>query len=141
MNKRVGVTLAVLVLATVLAVAQTGRTIQVDIAYTGSGTVDADHKIYVALWDSADFSSGPPVDVKSLESKSGTVTFTDVQNVQAYVNAAYDPTGKWDAGSPPPSGSSLGMYSTTPPAPTAIKVEQGKTAKVKVTFDDSNKMP
>ena len=141
MKERICVAFAALVLATGFAVAQTGRTIQVDIAYTGSGTVNASHKIYVALWDSADFSGGPPVAVKSLDSKNGTVTFTDVQKVPAYVSAAYDPTGKWDAQSPPPSGSSLGMYSTNPPTPTSIEVEQGKTAKVKMAFDDSNKVP
>src|SRR3954451_22046886 len=92
MKERLCVILAALVLATVFAVAQTGRTIQVDIAYTGSGTVNTSHKIYVALWDSADFSGGPPVAVDSLDSKNGTVTFTDVQKVPAYVSAAYDPT-------------------------------------------------
>ena len=141
MKERLWVIIGTLVLATVFAVAQTGRTIQVDITYTGSGTVDASHKIYVALWDSADFSGGPPVAVKPLDSKSGTVTFTDVQKVPAYVSVAYDPTGQWEAQSPPPSGSSVGMYSTNPPTPTAIEVEPGKTATVKIAFDDSNKVP
>ena len=141
MRERLWVIIGALVLATVFAVAQTGRTIQVDITYTGSGTVNASHKIYGALWDSADFSGGPPVAVKSLDSKSGTMTFTDVQKVPAYVSVAYDPTGQWEAQSPPPSGSSLGMYSTNPPTPTAIEVEPGKTAKVNIAFDDSNKGP
>ncbi len=57
------------------------------------------------------------------------------------MSVAYDPTGQWEAQSPPPSGSSLGMYSTNPPTPTAIEVEPGKTAKVKIAFDDSNKVP
>jgi hypothetical protein len=140
MKERLWVIIGALVLATVFAVAQTGRIIQVEITYTGSGTVNASHKIYVALWDSADFSGGPPVAVKSLDSKSGTVTFTDVQKVPAYVSAAYDPTGKWEAQSPPPSGSSVGMYSTNPPTPTSIEVEPGKTAKVNIAFDDSNKV-
>src|SRR5687767_5011236 len=100
MKERLRVLIGSLVLATVFAIAQTGRTIQVDITYTGSGTVNASHKIYVALWDSADFSGGPPVEVKSLDSKTGTVALTDVQKVPAYVSAAYDPTGKWDAQSP-----------------------------------------
>ena len=141
MKERRWVIIGTLVLATVFAVAQTGRTIQVGIAYTGSGTVNASHKIYVALWDYADFNGAPPVAVTSLDSKSGTVTFTDVQKVPAYVSAAYDPTGKWEAQSPPPSGSSVGMYSTNPPTPTSIEVEPGKTAKVKIAFDDSNKVP
>ena len=120
MTRRLYRVLAAFLLATVLAVAEAGRTIQVDIAYTGSGTVDASHKIYVALWDSADFDGGPPVDIQALDSKTGTVTFTNVQKSPAYVSAAYDPTGKWETQSPPPSGSSLGMYGNKPPSPDPI---------------------
>jgi len=123
------------------AFAENGRTIQVDVTYSGSGKVDATHKIYVALWDSADMSSGPPVGTKALDSKSGSVTFNDVQKAPAYVSVAFDPTGNWAADSPPPSGSSLGMYSAHPPKPDPIEVAPGKTAKVKVTFDDTNKVP
>jgi hypothetical protein len=129
------------IFGTACAFAQNGRTIQVDVTYEGSGTVNAGHKIYVALWDSGDFDSGPPVDVKSLDSKSGSVTFTDVQKVPAYVSSAYDPTGAWDAQSPPPSGSSLGVYSTHPPKPEPIDAAPGQTAKVKLKFDDSSKVP
>jgi hypothetical protein len=89
MTRRLYRVLAAFLLATVFAVAEAGRTIQVDIAYTGSGTVDASHKIYVALWDSANFDGGPPADVQSLDSKTGTVTFTNVQKSPAYVSAAY----------------------------------------------------
>ena len=140
MTRRLCVVLGIL-LATAIAVAQAGRTIQVEINYTGSGTVDGSHKIYVALWDSSDFNGGAPTDVQSLDSKSGTVTFQNVKTVPAYVSTAYDPSGKWDAQSPPPSGSSLGMYSVKPPTPAPIQVEPGKTAKVKLIFDDSTKVP
>jgi len=121
--------------------AQNGRTLQVEVTYTGSGTVDASHKIYVALWDSAEVSSAMPVQVKSLDTKHGTVTFMDVEKSPAYVSTAYDPSGSWDAQSPPPSGTSLGIYSANPPKPDPIEVAPGKTAKVKVTFDDTNKVP
>src|SRR5690242_19160879 len=109
MTRRLYTVAALLVGLTPFTVAQSGRTIQVDVTYTGSGTVDAAHKIYVALWNSPELDS-VPVDVQPLASKTGTVTFKNVQTVPAYVSAAYDPTGKWDAQSPPPSGSSLGMY-------------------------------
>src|SRR5215470_14820284 len=111
MTKRHWSLVGLFIVGTAYAWAQDGRTIQVDIAYQGSGTVDAGHKIYVALWNSADFDSGPPADVKSIESKAGSVTFTDVQTVPAYVSTAFDPSGSWDAQSPPPSGCSLGVYS------------------------------
>src|SRR5438067_7262488 len=88
MTKRLYALVGALLLATAFAVAQSGRTIQVDITYAGSGTVDATHKIYVALWDSANF-DGPPADIQSLDSKTGTVTFKNVQAAPAYVSTAY----------------------------------------------------
>ena len=139
MRKCTGLALA-FVLAS-FAFAENGRTIQVDVEYTGAGKVDANHKVYVALWDSADMNSGPPVETKALDSKTGTVTFTDVQNIPAYVSVAFDPSGSWGADSPPPSGTSLGMYAAHPPKPDPIEVAPGKTVKVKVTFDDTNKVP
>jgi hypothetical protein len=116
------------------------RTIEVNVLYTGAGQVDGSHKIYVALWNSANMDGAPPADIQSLDSKTGSVTFKNVR-VPAYVSTAYDPSGKWDAQSPPPSGSSLGMYSSKPPTPDPIDVAPGKTTKIKLTFDDSNKMP
>jgi hypothetical protein len=141
--RRLFVICGALLLCALMTSAQQGLTLQVQLHYTGSGTVDDTHKIYVALWDSAGFTgadSAPPVDVKASTSKNGTVTFTDVKKVPAYVSAAYDPTGKWDAQSPPPAGSSLGMYSKTPPKPEPINITPGKAAKVTITFDDSNKV-
>ena len=144
MSKRLCSTLGLFTLFTVCALAQTSankRTIQVDINYTGSGTVNANHRVYVALWDSSDMSGGPPVAVLSVNSKKGSVAFSDVQKVPAYVSAAFDPTGAWDAQSPPPSGTSLGMYSKNPPNPEPIDVAPGKTVQVAITFDDSAKVP
>jgi hypothetical protein len=144
MSKRLWATAGLFVLCAVCALAQASadkRTIQVDIDYTGSGTVNASHNVYVALWDSSDMSGGPPVAVLSLNSKKGTVTFSDVQRVPAFVSAAYDPTGNWDAQSPPPSGTSLGMYSRNPPNPQPIDVAPGKSVKVTITFDDAVKVP
>ena len=132
-----------LLLGALMTSAQQGLTLEVQIRYTGSGTVDETHKIYVALWDSPGFvdgSSGPPIAVKSTSSKTGSVTFSDVQKTPAYMSAAYDPTGQWDAQSEPPKGSSLGMYSKAPPKPEPINITPGKAAKVTITFDDSNKV-
>jgi len=98
MTKRLYVTAALFALFVTGGVAQTNagkRTIRVDVNYTGSGVVDAGHKIYVALWDTTDLQNAQPVAVQSLDSKKGTVTFSDVQKVPAYVSTAYDPTGAW----------------------------------------------
>jgi hypothetical protein len=137
MTRRLYTITALIVGLTPFTVAQSGRTIQVDIAYTGSGTVDGAHKIYVALWSSPQL-DGVPADVQPLASKTGTVTFKNVQAIPAYVSAAYDPTGKWDAQSPPPPGSSLAMYGN-PPNPNPIQVEPGKTTKIQLKFADANK--
>ena len=144
MSQRLCTTLGLFLLLAAFPVAQTtadSRTIQVEINYTGSGTVNANHKIYIALWNSSDMSGGPPAVVKSLESKKGTVTFSSVQTIPAYVSAAYDPTGAWDAQTPPPSGASLGMYAKNPPNAQPIDVAPGKTVKVSITFDDSARVP
>jgi hypothetical protein len=124
-----------------IAPAQQGLALQVQLHYTGSGTLDATHKIFVALWDSADFNSGPPAEVKSATSKNGMVTFSDVKKVPVYVSAAYDPSGHWDASGPPPAGASLGVYSKAPPKPDPIAITPGKVTKVTVSFDDTAKVP
>jgi len=122
---------------------QASSTIKVTLDYTGSGTVDENHKIFVALWDSPGFMEGNamPVAVQSTTSKNGTVTFSDVKTNPAYVSSAFDPTGKWDGQSgPPPAGSSLGVYSKSPGKPEPIDTGGGKTATAIISFDDSVKM-
>lgn len=116
----------------------------VKVTYTGSGTVDESHKIFIALWDTPDFvkegSQMAPVGIKSVASKVGSVEFDDIQKSPAYVSLVYDPTGKWDAASAPPTGSSLGLYMKDPGTPAPITLEAGKTTKIEVEFDDSFKM-
>jgi len=120
------------------------RTLKVTVHYTGSGTVDDKHKIQVFLFDSPDFTQGTaiPTGMQMTASKDGAVTFSDIGGSPVYVASVYDPTGGYDGQSgPPPSGSSLGMYSKEPPKPAPINIDAGKTAEVEVPFDDSAKMP
>jgi len=140
--KRVSELFGVLLVGALIAPAQQGLTLQVQLHYTGSGAVDATHKIFVALWDSSDFNSGPPAEVKSATSKNGMVTFSGLKKVPVYVSAAYDPSGHWDGASgPPPTGASLGVYGKTPPKPDPITITPGKVTKVALSFDDSAKVP
>ena len=144
--RRLSVICGALLLGALTTSAQQGHTLQVQLHYTGSGIVDATHKIFVALWDSAEFAgptnSSPPAAVRSATSKNGVVTFSDIQKSPAYVSAAYDPNGQWDGQSgPPPKGASVGMYSKAPPKPDPIALTPGKPAKVTISFDDSSKMP
>ena len=119
-----------------------GSELQVHLKYSGTGTVDEQHKIYVALWDSPDFvtSEMPPFATEPASSKDGVVTFKNVKKTPVYVSTAYDPKGQWDAQSPPPDGSSLGLYSKTPGQATAVDLKPGKTTKIELAFDDSVKM-
>ena len=138
--KRLFVLFGVLIGAGSIAAAQG---LQVQLHYTGAGTVDATHKMFVGLWDSPDFhGGGPPADVQSASSKDGTVTFSHVGTAPVYVTVAFDQTGQWDGASgPPPSGTSVGMYSKAPPKPDPISVTPGKVTKVTISFDDTSKVP
>jgi hypothetical protein len=121
------------------------RVLKVKVSYTGAGSVDEKHQIFVALWDSPDFMTGVggiPIATAATSAKDGTVTFDRVTKSPVYASTAYDPKGSWDGQSgPPPSGSSLGVYSKTPGKPEPIDVPTGKTIQVEISFDDSYKMP
>lgn len=117
--------------------------LQVHVNYTGTGTVDGTHKVYVVLWDSPDFVKGEsamPAAIQSTSSKDGTVTFDTVKKTPAYVSAVYDPSGQWDAQSAPPEGSSLGLYSKSPGTPAPVELRQGKITTIDLSFDDTLKM-
>jgi hypothetical protein len=96
------------------------------------------------LWDTPDFvtgnSSAAPIASTTIASKSDMAHFDDLQKNPVYLSMVYDPSGKWDAASPPPPGSSVGLYSTEPGVPAPIKLEPGKTTKISATLDDSFKM-
>jgi hypothetical protein len=120
------------------------RTLKVKLNYTGSGTVDDKHKIQVFMFDTPDFTQGNamPTGMQNTAAKDGSVTFSDIAGSPVYVVAVYDPTGGYDGQSgPPPSGSSLGMYTKEPPKPAPINIDAGKTAEIDLTFDDTAKMP
>ncbi len=138
MTNKLTLTLGLLLAAA--AFPQGGRTIRVDVNYTGSGTVDAKHKIYVFLWDTPDIMSSMPIGVQNLETKNGAATFINAPS-PAYITTVYDAGGTWDVQSAPPSGSPLGLYGANPPTPDPIKTEPGKTSNIKLSFDDSYKMP
>jgi hypothetical protein len=124
--------------------ATAGGAIHVKLNYTGSGRVDDKHKIWVFLFDSPDFVRGgaAPFASKDALSKNGAVTFNDVAKSPVYVGTVYDPSGQYDGQSgPPPSGSSMGIYSKTPGQPAPVTIESGKSVSVDVPFDDTVKMP
>ena len=86
------------------------------------------------------YTGGPPMGVQGVTSKSDIADFTGLSKGPVYVSMVYDPSGKWDAASPPPSGSSIGLYAKEPGTPAPIHLEPGKATTVSASFDDSQKM-
>jgi len=119
------------------------RTLKVKLNYTGAGTVDEKHKIFLFLFDTPDFTQGNamPIGFQQAAAKDVTVAFEGLASSPVFVTAAYDPSGQYEGMSAPPSGASMGMYSKTPGTPEPIKIEPGETVTVELAFDDSFKMP
>ena len=111
--------------------------LSVSVTYTGKGTVDAAHPIYVWLFDDANITSAsrPYKSSQSVTKNGGTVTFTDVTSSPVFVFAVFNEGGTYDGVSgPPPAGLPASPYRTSakgPPAP----VKPGTA--LKLTFDDS----
>lgn len=146
MRKRFFIALGAAALA-FLATAQQSkadRSLKVKLNYTGSGNVDEKHKIFVFLFDSPDFVQGDvlPFAAQTTTAKDQTVTFSSLSAPAVYVVAAFDPKGAYDGVSgPPPSGSSVGMYTKEAGKPAPVNLEVGKAAQIELAFDDSYKMP
>jgi hypothetical protein len=147
MDRRSFLVFGTVLVSELIARAQSERSkLVVQVSYTGSGTVDESHKIYVVLWDTPDFvkedaaSGSQPIALKGVTSKSAAVQFDDVQKNPVYISMVYDPTGKWEGTTAPPTGASLGLFQKEPGIPAPIKLEPDKTTKISAAFDDSFKM-
>ena len=124
--------------------APASRSLKVKLNYSGPGTVDEKHRIFLFIFDTPDFirpENVMPIAFGSGTAKDATVTVSDLSASPVYLIAIYDPTGGYEGMSKPPTGCSLGIYGTTPGEPGAIAIEAGKTAQVDVAFDDTIKMP
>jgi hypothetical protein len=143
MNRRIFIAAGLGCVAAALAKGETFK-VAFEMTYTGSGTVDAAHKIYVAMWDSPDFMTEKsllrPLAVKSIASRTGAVEFDGVKKNPVFLSMAYDPAGTWNGKTTTPPGSSLGLYMSEPGIPAPVQLETGKVTKVAATFDDSVKM-
>jgi len=159
--------LVVLMTVFVFALPLLGRTaapayksLKVKVNYTGAGTVDEKHKIYVLLFDAnpftasrlEDYSSAPTPPVpaegvshilsrRSVSSKNGVITFTNLSISPVYAAAFFDKNGSYDGHSDPVSGSPMGVYGKAPDNAQPITLGAGKAVEVVLAFDDSFKTP
>lgn len=141
-----GITLVLSILLSgyVVANSTTGKVLKVKLNYSGAGTVDEKHRIYVFLFDSPDFSSGQvmPVGTASASAKDETLSFDSLSQSKVYIAAVYDKSGTYDGQSgPPASGSPAGMYSKTPGEAEAVNLPEGETVEIELGFDDSYTVP
>jgi hypothetical protein len=115
--------------------------VNVTVKYTGAGTVDATHRIWVWIFDTPNI--GPdamPIGEQSISTNGGTATFSTTTK-QVYVAMAFDEQGGFMGQAPPPSGAPVAMYGMTGPDGQPQPVAPGGKGAVTVTFDDTMRMP
>jgi hypothetical protein len=112
--------------------------VKVTVKYTGKGTVDASHRIWVWLFDTPDIGPGAmPIGELSIDTNGGTADFTSVAAGKVWIAIAYDEKGGFGGMAPPPAGSPVTLYMENG-APGWVA--PGVEAAVTVTFDDSMRM-
>ena len=115
--------------------------VNVTVKYTGAGTVDDNHRIWVWLFDNPTI--GPdsiPIGEQSISKNGGMATFSTT-TTQVYIAIAYDEKGGFAGQAPPPSGSPVALYGMSGPNGQPQAVTPGAKGTVTVTFDDSQRMP
>ncbi len=136
------------------------RTLKVKLNYTGAGTVDKNHKIYVLLFDANPYTASTLVDStsdatppapaagvshilrrQSATGKNETVTFNDLGVSSVYATAFFDEKGGYDGHSDLVSGAPMGVYGKAPDKVEPIRLEEGKSVQVALAFDESTRTP
>jgi len=136
------------------------RTLKVKLNYSGAGIVDEKHKIYVLLFDGNPYTAKklvdstsdasppfPTADVchilrrQSASGKNEIATFKDLSISPVYAVAFLDQSGSYDGVADPASGSPTGLFGKAPHTAEPIELQEGKTVKVVLGFDDSTKTP
>lgn len=123
-----------------------GKQLKVKISYTGKGTVDSKHGIFMFLFDSPDFVQSPgtvmPIAFKSCMANDETVIFEALAADTVYLVAAFDEAGGYEMQGPPPSGTPVSVYKPgDPQLPSPIKLDAAKETEIKFSFDESIRMP
>ena len=140
--------------------AAAGRTLKVKLNYTGAGTVDEKHKIYVLLFDANPFTASTLVDSTSepippaptpgvshilvrqgAAAKDTTLTFRNLPVSPVFAVAFYDKNGNYNGQLDQIAGSPMGVYGKLPDKLEPIKIEEGNTLEIVLAFNDSAATP
>jgi hypothetical protein len=139
----VALTLSASLLAGQAGPAQTGK-LAISVEYTGKGTVDTEHRLWIWVFDNPDSSTWPdstPLAVAMLTENGATYKFSGLPK-QVYFGAAYDEAGGYDGtAGPPPAGTPISVYGMAEGGMAKAVDTGGDDAAVKATFDDSFRMP
>ena len=122
-----------------------GGDLAVTVTYTGKGEVKKGNEIGVFVWSTPDIGQSAPIAAQVLEKNGGTTVFKNLPGPVVYVAVSYDEKGQYEETmGPPPTGTPVATYTTEkpsaqgPPKPSPVKV--GKGAKIRIKFDDSQRM-
>lgn len=114
--------------------------VTVTVRYTGQGTVDDGHRLWIWLFDTPDI--GPdsmPIHEAFVSANGGSTTIEGVGPDRVWIAVAFDQRGGSTGNAPPASGSPVGIHAGTDGRPTPVVT--GDKATALVTFDDSVRMP
>ena len=115
--------------------------VKVTLRYTGKGTVDSSHKLWLWLFDTPNIGAqSMPIDQISLDKNDADAVFEGVMPSQVWLAVAFDQQGAMTGNEPPPSGSPIGIWSGGTPGPPA-PITPGEKAIITLAFDDSLRMP
>ena len=136
------------------------RTLKVKLNYTGTGTVDEKHRIYVMVFDANPYTASSLVDATSqptppapspgvshiLRRESGatrnaTITFRELAVSPVFAMAFFDRSGTYNGHDDPASGSPMGGYGTSLDKLEPIELDSGKIVEITLSFDDSKSTP
>ena len=122
------------------AASETAGAVKVTVNYTGKGTVDASHKLWVWIFDTPNIGAGSmPIDQVSLDANGRQAVFENVAPGQVWIAVAFDEQGAMMGDAPPPSGSPISVHLGNDGMPSPVT--PGEKGVVALTFDDSMRMP
>jgi hypothetical protein len=117
--------------------------LQVVVDYTGQGTVDAEHGVWIWVFDNPNIGAdSSPIGIGVVKENKTAYKFSSLPKT-VYLAVAYDDKGGYDGtAAAPPTGTPIRIYGVTAQGTTATPVTTGgDDVTATVRFDDSVRMP